>query len=314
MASRKNYLWLTLAVLGGIVLWGYWPVLSETAERWSSNAQYSHGYLVPLFAAFLLWHRRHRIPSEPAGSWWSAPILGLGLALHLAGAYFFFDWFSAASLLPVLAGVALAVGGGRALAWSWPAIAFLAFMLPLPYRLEHALSHPLQRLATTASTYILQTIGLPAIAEGNTILLEEMRIGVVEACNGLGMLMTFFAMTAAVAMLMRGPVLDRVVVVCSAVPIALIANVLRIVITGLTGVAFGAEIADRVFHDLAGWIMMPLALGMLWIEMKIMARLLVEADEESPRFELGEVGATTVAAPKAGATEVAAPKRECAVL
>jgi exosortase len=246
--------------------------------------------VVPVFAAFLVWHRRERFQSKGfAPSWWSVPVLGLGLALHLAGAYLYFDWFSAASLLLVLAGIVLAAGGLQSLAWTWPAIAFLAFMLPLPFRVEHALGYRLQSLAAVTSTYMLQTLGFAAVAEGNTVLLGDMRLDVMEACSGLGMLVTFFAMAVAVAMLLKRPILDKAVVVLSAIPIAVAANVLRIVITGILGHFFGAELAGYVFHDLAGWIMMPLALAMLWLVAELLARLLVEPVEQRPVFSLAEV-------------------------
>src|SRR5262245_2365145 len=133
MKSLQNYSLILLAVLGGILTWAYWPVFGDFAERWSSNPHYSQGYLVPVFAGSLLWLRRRHLSDGPLQpSWWGMPVLAAGLAVHLAGAFFYFDWFSAVSLLPVLGGVALLWGGATALRWSWPAIAFLAFMLPLP--------------------------------------------------------------------------------------------------------------------------------------------------------------------------------------
>jgi exosortase len=288
-STRNNALIALTALCAAALFWSFWPVLAEMVERWSTNPQYSHGYLVPLFSAFLLWYRRRLLPTgDMQGSWWCVPVLAVGLGLHLAGAYLFFDWFSAAALIPVLAGIVLAIGGVRMLAWSWPAIAFLAFMLPLPHRAETLLSHPLQRMATIASTYVFQTIGMPAVAEGNIILLEEMRVGVVEACNGLGMLVTFFALSTAVAIVVDRPLVDKLVIVASAIPIALAANVLRIVMTGLAGVAFGPQVVE-VFHDFAGWIMTPLALGMLGIELWVLSRLLVEVPEEAPVFSFGAV-------------------------
>ena len=87
---------------------------------------------------------------------------------------------------------------GRLLEWAWPSIVFLAFMIPLPWRVENALGPPLQSIATTVSTYLLQTLGFMAFAEGNVIQLNEARIGVVEACSGLSMLITFVALSTAV--------------------------------------------------------------------------------------------------------------------
>src|SRR5207247_2117523 len=117
--------------------------------------------------------------------------------------------------------------------FAWPALAFLGFMLPLPYQVEVALAHPLRRLATGMSTYLLQTIGYHAIAEGNIILIEQSSLGVAEACSGLGMLMTFFALATAMALAIRAPAVDRLVLVVSAVPIAVLANVMRITATGV---------------------------------------------------------------------------------
>jgi len=90
------------------------------------------------------------------------------------------------------------------------------------------------------------------------------------------MLVTFFALTVAVAIVLHRPLLDRVVVVASAIPVAVIANVLRIVITGVLAETVGGEIAFWVYHTLAGWLMMSIALGIIFIELKILSRLLVE--------------------------------------
>jgi exosortase len=184
-------------------------------------------------------------------------------------------------LVSITGGVVL-LGGGPAWRWSWPALGFLLFMLPLPFQLEAALSHPLQRLATAASTYGLQTLGLPALAQGNIIIIDDLKIGVLEACNGLSMLLTFFALSTAMALVIRRPLATKIVLVWSAVPIALVLNVARITVTGVLHRTVGSAIANAVFHDLAGWLMMPLALGFLWLELLLLARLLIWAETTGP--------------------------------
>jgi exosortase len=171
----------------------------------------------------------------------------------------------------------LLVGGWAALKWAWPMVAFLAFMIPLPFALETALSHPLRGVATRGSTWVLQTLGLPAVSEGHTILLEHGRIAVVEACSGLSMLLTFAAMTTAVAMVSTRPLLDRLIVVLSTVPVALAVNIARIVGNGIAIEVWNPEVANKWFHDQGGWLMMPLALGLLAVELWVLGRLLVEA-------------------------------------
>jgi exosortase len=277
--------------LGASLLWASWPTWGTMAERWSTDPRYAHGYLVPAFALVLLWLRRDRLAgAEPRPSWWGLPLIAVGAALQLAGAYFFYRWFEAVAILPALAGLCVLLGGRVALRWAWPAIGFLVFMLPLPYRLEMALGLPLQRIATLASTYALQTLGFPAVAEGNVIQLDRGPIGVIEACNGLGMLFTFFAMSTGVALVIRRPWLDRLVVIASAVPIALVANVTRITVTGMLHELVGSETANIVFHDLAGWLMMPLALGLLTLELDLLARLLEAPDPEAAPVPIAAVG------------------------
>jgi len=270
-------------LLGVGLLWVYWPTLLEMVKRWSTDPRYAHGYLVPIFALALLWLRRDRLAAlTPRPSWGGLALIGGGLALiggglalRLAGAYFYYGWFEAVSLLPTLAGLCVLVLGWRSLSWSWPAIAFLVFMLPLPYRIEGALAYPLQRVATKVSTYALQTLGFPALAEGNVIHLNDVEIGVVEACSGLSMLFTCFAMATGVVLLIHRPWLDKVVIVASAVPIALAVNMMRITVTGVLHETVGHRLANLVFHDLAGWLMMPMALGLLWFELALLALLLV---------------------------------------
>lgn len=267
---------IAAAAVTAALLWAYWPTLAEMVERWSHDPRYSHGFLVPAFSLYLLWDRR-AWQAAAAPDAWGLALLALGAAMFLAGSYFYFVWLIAVSLLPCLAGLAVLVGGWPCLARAWPAVAFLIFMIPLPYRLEMSLGYPLQRIATLASNYALQTLGLPAVAEGNIILIDEARIGVVEACNGLGMMFMFFAFAVGAAFVIRRPVVDRVAIILGAIPTALLANVTRITVTGLLHVTVGGVVADHVYHDLAGWLMMPLAMGMLWLELWLLAHMFVES-------------------------------------
>jgi exosortase len=161
-------------------------------------------------------------------------------------------------------------------------------MFPLPYRLSIAMGSTLQRIATLASTFVLQVLGMPAIAEGNVIHINEHSIGIVEACSGLRMLVVFFALSTAVALVTDRRLWERLVIVFSAVPIALMSNLIRVVVTGILHTSVSSEAADAFFHDLAGWFMMPLGLAFLWLEMKILDRLFIEVPEQAPvPFYLG---------------------------
>ncbi len=272
-----------------------WP-LATLVRRWWDEPDYIHGFLVIPFAVYLLLRRRAMI--KGAASQRSAVALALGVVL--LGVAGFVKWWSAfycyaladpASLLPCLAGVVLLVGGWRALRWAWPSIAFLIFMIPLPGFLAEQLSQPLQGLATTASAYVIQTMGIPAMAQGNVILLTQGSVEVVQACSGLRMLMLFFAVCFGAAFVVRRSWAEKVAIVLSAVPIAILANVARITVTSichemasreiLPGVV-GHGMANEFYHNLAGWFMMPLAVVLLWVELWLLDKLLVEAIQRRP--------------------------------
>jgi exosortase len=259
--------------------WAFGSALAELWTAWQTSEQYSHGFLVPPFAVFLLWLRREKLdtaalrPNLIGG----LLILAVGLLLRLFGAYFHYVWLNTITLIPCIAGVCWLLGGLAAWRWAWPSILFLAFMVPLPWNLSTALSGPLQRIATVSSTFILQVFGLPALAEGNIIKLNDAAIDVVEACSGLRMLVVFFALATAVALVIRRPLLDRILIVVSAAPIAVLSNIIRITVTGLLHQMISSDAANAFFHDVAGWLMMPLALGLLALELKVLKHLFIEA-------------------------------------
>ena len=132
--------WLTAIGLVGLIAWAFWPSMVELAEIWESDPQYSHGYLVPLFAVALLWLRRDYCNStKMRRSWWGVAIVAAGCLIRLGGGYYYYFWLERFALLPIVAGLAMTLGGWAALRWSWPSIAFLIFMLPLPSGLAGAL-------------------------------------------------------------------------------------------------------------------------------------------------------------------------------
>ncbi len=263
-------------VAGAALLWACWPTLATFVQIWQTNPQYSHGFLVAPFAAFLLWHRRALFaPDRRDRAWVGILLLLVGCGLKLAGGYFAFAWPDRISVLFLVAGAFGALGGWPALRWAWPALAFLVFMVPMPGRVETLLAGPLQRFATVVSANVLQTLGFFAQADGTVIILSESDLGIVEACSGLRMLIAFVALSTAVAIVIDRPAWQRWAVVAGAVPVALICNVGRIVVTAVVLEMAGRKWADLVFHDLAGWLMMPAGLALLWLELAFLRRLIV---------------------------------------
>ena len=198
--------------------------------------------------------------------------------LRVFGSYMVQFTIDRVTLLMCLMGVFILVGGLRTIRWAGPAIAFLAFMFPLPRVLVDNILRPLQTVATMSSVYALQTFGLDVFRDGNRIELENQAMNVVDQCSGLRMLTIFIALAVAIVMLSNNRSWwERVIILISSVPIALLVNCIRITVTGLLySLDVNEMIANQIFHDFAGLIMMPMALGFLFLEMQILSRLVIE--------------------------------------
>lgn len=281
VATPRAALWQGAAIVA-VLGWAYLPMLRVFADKWINDPQYSHGLLVPFFSAFLIWRaaKNETLNLKPL------PILGCGLlvailAMRAAAGALLFHQLDAASLLLALVGVVLAVGGLPLLKLTGPAIAFLVFMIPLPYELERNVGAPLKTAATVASTYLLQTLGLPAIRDGNLILIDEVRLGVVDACSGLKMMVTFAAFSFGAVLMMTRSRFEKLMVLLGIVPVAVLTNVLRITATGVS-FAFITDKGTRDFlHDAYGYAMMPLGLALLAAEMWALKRLVIDEGKAS---------------------------------
>ncbi len=253
-----------LAAILACFVWAYWPTLTELTRQWWTQPDYSHGFLVLPLAVVFLWVRWNNFPgfaSQPG--WFGIGFLALAIVLRSLSAIWYIEALDGWSILAVCAGAACLLGGWPLLRWSGPAVLFLFFMVPLPFRIEHLLTLPLQRIATVASCTILQCLGQPALAEGNTIWLGEHHLQVEEACAGLRIFVGVIALAAAYAMLGRGSRWDKALLMIAVIPIAIFANALRIVGTGLLYQYVSGEMGRQFSHGAAGWVMILLCTALL---------------------------------------------------
>jgi exosortase len=275
-----------LLILGGLVLLlvvAYLDMFLLTSAYWRDGL-YSHGWLVPLGALALLWMRFQPFEKDvpPMERWIGLGLLAAGLLLRLYAAEVGMFPIDRISFMPAIFGVFMLVGGMRLIEWAWPALAILVFMFPWPVVLERAILGNLQKIASMCSTFVLQTMGISAFREGNLISIPGMDhpLNIAEACAGLRMATIFGAMAVMMIFLVERPWWDKFVIVLSAIPIALVVNIIRITVTGLLYIMVGQDnqFAQKLGHDWAGYFMMPLALGFLWLELQILERVTVPVD------------------------------------
>ncbi len=271
---------LVLIGLVSLLVLAYLDMFALTRAAWNDSL-YSHGWIVPVFAIALLWMRYEPIgPVAYSERWAGLALLALGLSLRLVAAYASKPLYDRMSFLPAIFGVFMLVGGFNIIRWAGPALGFLIFMFPLPHTLEINVLGRLQTLASICSTFVLQTLGLAAFRQGNVINISGMELFIADACSGLRMLTIFCALAVAMVFLIERPWWDKFIILLSAIPIALIVNIIRISVTGILYWLVGpdSKFVQHLAHDWAGYFMMPLALGILWIELQILERLTIPVE------------------------------------
>jgi exosortase len=281
--------WWALGAVTLTLAWSYAPNLQQLYRVWSEDPNYSHGYLVVPIALFILWRRLSETPWDRSRemtqvSWWVWALLVTIVLIRGIAYERGLQWVESATLLPTIACLTWTFGGGSLLRRSWPAIAFLIFMIPLPNVVNELVSLPLQFIAATGSCFLLQFSGFWVIQDGNVLQLTTpfgmRQLDVARACSGLRMLMTLVTTATATVLLIPMPNWKRIVLMISAVPIAIISNMARIVATGWCYYYLEGDRASEWAHDISGWMMMPLALVLVVLELGLISWLVPEKDED----------------------------------
>jgi exosortase len=244
------------------------PTLEHFARTWSTDENYSHGFLVPLISLYFANEaaRRGRL-ARTGGMVLGGSLIALAILGRLATTLVPVGIVSDLAFLMALAGTVSVVAGREALRRFGFALTFLVFMVPLPIALYSAIASPLQMLVSQVGSRILNSIGVPVLCQGNMMTLPGgVQMFVAEACSGMRQLTGFLALTTAFAYLSSRSGLIRVVVVASSVPIALTANALRVVLTGLIMYHINPEFAMGQYHTLEGLLMMGVGLALLAAE------------------------------------------------
>jgi exosortase len=253
-------------VLAALLIWIYLPVLARLAQVWWTNPNFSHGLFVPVFSAYVMWEKRARLAAilrRP--SWTGAGLLVLALLVLIVGVTGAELFLSRFSLLLVIAALIVLFFGWRwqrELLFPW---AFLALMIPIPSIVFTQITFPLQILASRVASLLLPWLGVPVLREGNVIQLPAMALEVAEACSGIRSLLSLIALAIIYGYLLEKRTWPRVVLALAAVPIAVAANSLRIVGTGLLVQYWNPDKAEGFFHTFSGWLIFVVSLLMLFL-------------------------------------------------
>jgi exosortase len=258
------------ALLACVLVYLYGSVFSRLASQWSHDANFSHGFFVPVFALYVLWDRRQtlaRVDRRPA--WSGLWLLLSGLLCLSVGVLGAELYLSRVSIVPVLGGLAALFLGWRflrAAAFPW---LFLLLMIPPPALIFNQITFPLQIFASEAAANLLPLLGVPVLREGNVIHLPAMALQVAEACSGIRSLMSLVTLAVMYGYVLENRRTLRVLLALAAVPIAVAANSLRIVGTGLLVQYWDPDKAEGFFHTFSGWIIFVVSILLLFAVRRI---------------------------------------------
>ena len=264
--SQQRVPWWQILAFAAALAWLYASVLRHLVGQWAHDPNYSHGFFVPLFSLFVIWSERdklRKLPVEPSATGLLVVFFGVVvLAAGTLGAELFLSRFS---LLLTIAGLVVVTFGWnfmRAIFFPW---IFLLFMIPIPAIILNQITFPLQLLASKAAALTLPLMGVPVLREGNIIQLPAMALEVAEACSGIRSLMSLATLAIIYGYLLEPRTSIRMILAFASIPIAVLANSLRIIGTGLLVQYWDPDKAQGFFHEFSGWVIFVVSLIMLFV-------------------------------------------------
>jgi exosortase len=242
----------------------YWTVFPNLVRQWANDDDYTHGFLIVPLALYVVWERRAKLAGMTAQpNLLGAGLLAVGLLTLVVGSVGAELFLQRSSLIVVLAGLVWLILGASFLRELAFPIVFLMFMIPLPAIVMNAIAFPLQLFAAQAATFCMQVVGVPVLREGNTIVLANTTLEVVEACSGIRSLQALLALGAVYGYFTRKAVWKRWALLFLSIPIAIAANAFRVAGTGFLAQFIGPEAAQGFYHTFAGWIVFAVAFVLL---------------------------------------------------
>jgi len=245
--------WLALGVAAAAALGLYAPVVAGMAAEWSEFPSLSHGFAIPLISAYLLWHRRRLLAEAPVeGSIAGLPLIILALGMLVIGSLGGEPFVARLSLPLALLGTVLFLGGTRVARHAWVPIAYLVFMIPLPYVTLSALTYRSQLFDAELTATALGWLGVPVLRDGVMLHLPNITLEVAADCSSVPAIAALLALGGAYAQMQPRPTWIRVALTLSAAPLGLLSNIVRLIVTSLSAYYLGPVALNNVIHKFNG--------------------------------------------------------------
>lgn len=273
LATRTNSLLPWLTALALLTVWLYSNVLVGLAEEWWTNPDYGHGLVVPLFVGYVIWRDWNRIRSTPLSpSNLGLPLLAAALLMFLTGVIGLEQFLSRSSLVVLLAGMVLFLGGRRMLRVLAFPLGYLLLMVPLPALIFNQITFPLQLVASRLAALGLHLAAIPVLRQGTLLSVPGYNMEVAQACSGIRSLLSLLAVVVAFLYFGERRTWIRVAMIALVAPVAVAGNSLRVFCAGWLGFVGGRRLADGFLHLFSGWVIFVSATILLLWAHKMLSR------------------------------------------
>ena len=256
--------WAVIGLAAVLIVAGFWEPIGRLFDNWLTRPEYSHGLIIPLASAYLIWQRRFALQRiQFTGSWIGFLVATFGVFVWIAGELSTIFAVTQFALIVVIAGTALALTGQSGFRYLWVPILLLLLAIPLPRFIYNNFSSELQLLSSQLGVFLLRLADISVYLEGNVIDLGHFQMQVVEACDGLRYLFPMMTLGLIVGYFFRGAIWQRVVVFLFTIPLTIVMNSVRIAMIGWFAEHGNTALAEGLLHDVQGW-------GMFMISAAIM--------------------------------------------
>lgn len=273
MTRTREQLTAIGLVLGAMLLL-YWSVINGLVTAWSTDDNYSHGFFIVPLALYFAWERKDKILASPQQpSWFGLVVVAGSLFLLVAGLLGAELFLSRVSIIFALAGAILFLFGWRTLRVLAFPLAFLFLMVPLPAIIFNKIAFPLQLLASHVGEYSVRSLDIPILREGNVLILANAKLEVAEACSGIRSLVSLFTLGIVFGYFVDNRVWVRSFIALSAIPVAILANGLRVASAGVAAHNYGTAGVEGLFHEFSGWVVFVVAFLMMFALQRLLQRL-----------------------------------------